>query len=146
MEEKSIVSSKEPKSGTPGEVLRRLFMDPLALTAYRMASDLGVPPIAISEILRGNEGHKRHNGVAAGRLFRGRSAILAFAPKRTRHAHRDGRQRRPAWARRVPGVGALRPAAGSAFCIARDALGIRPRVGGAAHADTKQSERGGHVQ
>jgi addiction module HigA family antidote len=34
-------------------VLLRLFMSPLGLTAYRVSTDLGVPPIAISEILRG---------------------------------------------------------------------------------------------
>lgn len=39
--------------GSPGEVLLRLFMTPLGLTAYRVSSDLSVPPIAISEILRG---------------------------------------------------------------------------------------------
>lgn len=39
--------------GSPGEVLLRLFMTPLGLTAYRVSSGLGVPPIAISEILRG---------------------------------------------------------------------------------------------
>lgn len=39
--------------GSPGEVLLRLFMTPLGLTAYRVSIDLGVPPIAISEILRG---------------------------------------------------------------------------------------------
>jgi len=39
--------------GSPGEVLLRLFMSPLGLTAYRVSTDLGVPPIAISEILRG---------------------------------------------------------------------------------------------
>ena len=40
-------------AGTPGHVLRRLFMDPLGLSAYRVSTDLEVPPIAISEILRG---------------------------------------------------------------------------------------------
>lgn len=42
-----------PSAGTPGHVLRRLFMDPLGLSAYRVSTDLEVPPIAISEILRG---------------------------------------------------------------------------------------------
>ena len=39
--------------GTPGEVLLKLFMQPLGLSAYRLSYDLEVPPIAISEILRG---------------------------------------------------------------------------------------------
>jgi addiction module HigA family antidote len=43
----------ETLPGTPGEALLKLFMQPLGLTAYRVATDLEVPPIAISEILRG---------------------------------------------------------------------------------------------
>lgn len=39
--------------GTPGEVLQKIFMQPLGLTAYRVATDIEVPPIAVSEILRG---------------------------------------------------------------------------------------------
>jgi len=39
--------------GTPGDVLRRLFMVPLGLTAYRISKEMSVPPITISEILRG---------------------------------------------------------------------------------------------
>lgn len=34
-------------------MLLKLFMQPLGLTAYRVATDIEVPPIAISEILRG---------------------------------------------------------------------------------------------
>jgi len=41
-------------AGTPGAVLARLFMQPLGLTPYRVAKDLGVAQIAISEILRGS--------------------------------------------------------------------------------------------
>ena len=43
----------ETLPGTPGEALLKLFMQPLGLTAYRVATDIEVPPIAISEILRG---------------------------------------------------------------------------------------------
>lgn len=43
----------EVVTGSPGEALLLLFMHPLGLTAYRLSTDLGVPPIAISEILRG---------------------------------------------------------------------------------------------
>ena len=47
-------SHASPRSaGTPGAVLARLFMEPLSLTPYRLSKDLGVAPIAISEILRG---------------------------------------------------------------------------------------------
>ena len=37
----------------PGEVLLEDFMKPLGLTYYRLASDLGVSPIRISQIARG---------------------------------------------------------------------------------------------
>ncbi len=43
---------EQPKHGTPGEVLKRLFMDPLGLTAYRISKEMSVPPITVSEILR----------------------------------------------------------------------------------------------
>ena len=46
-------SPPETLPGTPGEALLKLFMQPLGLTAYRVATDIEVPPIAISEILRG---------------------------------------------------------------------------------------------
>ena len=46
-------SSKPPQNGIPGQVLKSLFMDPLGLTAYRVAKDLGITAIAMSHILRG---------------------------------------------------------------------------------------------
>lgn len=36
----------------PGEVLLEDFMKPLHLSQYRVARDLGVPPLRISEIVR----------------------------------------------------------------------------------------------
>lgn len=41
------------ESGTPGQVLQKFFMDPLRLTAYRVAKDIGITQIAMSHILRG---------------------------------------------------------------------------------------------
>ena len=45
----------KPKINTasPGHALKTLFMDPLGLTAYRVAKDTGMTPIAMSQILRG---------------------------------------------------------------------------------------------
>jgi antitoxin HigA-1 len=40
----------------PGEVLKADFMEPLGITAYRLAKDIGVTPIRISEIIRGKRG------------------------------------------------------------------------------------------
>ena len=37
----------------PGEILFEDFMKPLGLSQYRLAKDLGVTPIRISQILRG---------------------------------------------------------------------------------------------
>ncbi len=37
----------------PGEVLKLEFMDPLDISGYRLAGDIGVPPIRISEIVHG---------------------------------------------------------------------------------------------
>jgi len=37
----------------PGEILLEDFMKPLGLSQYRLAKDLGVTPIRISQILRG---------------------------------------------------------------------------------------------
>ena len=36
----------------PGEVLLEDFMKPLGLSQYRLAQDIGVPPIRISQIVR----------------------------------------------------------------------------------------------
>ena len=37
----------------PGEVLLEDFMKPLGLTQYRVAKDIGVSPLRISQIVRG---------------------------------------------------------------------------------------------
>ncbi len=37
----------------PGEVLREDFLLPLALSEYRVAKDIGVPPRRINEIVKG---------------------------------------------------------------------------------------------
>jgi addiction module HigA family antidote len=49
-------TSKPLPKGTPGEVLKTFFMDPLGLTAYRVAKEVGITPIAMSHILRGKRG------------------------------------------------------------------------------------------
>lgn len=37
----------------PGEILREDFLVPLALSEYRLAKDIGVPPRRINEIVKG---------------------------------------------------------------------------------------------
>lgn len=38
----------------PGEVLKEEFLDPLGITAYRLAKDTFLPQTRISEIIKGN--------------------------------------------------------------------------------------------
>ena len=40
----------------PGEVLQEDFLEPLGLSAYRLAKDIGVPINRITHILRGERG------------------------------------------------------------------------------------------
>lgn len=37
----------------PGEVLKEEFLDPMGITAYRLAKDTGIPQTRISEIIKG---------------------------------------------------------------------------------------------
>lgn len=37
----------------PGKILTEEFLEPLGISQYRLAKDINVPPIRISEILRG---------------------------------------------------------------------------------------------
>ncbi|MHB8764354.1 MAG: HigA family addiction module antitoxin [Deferrisomatales bacterium] len=38
---------------TPGELLREEFLEPLGISQYRLAKEIGVPPQRISEIVAG---------------------------------------------------------------------------------------------
>lgn len=40
----------------PGEILEKEFLEPLKLSQYRLAVDLGVPPRRINEIVHGLRG------------------------------------------------------------------------------------------
>jgi addiction module HigA family antidote len=40
----------------PGEILEKEFLEPLDVTQYRLATDLGVPPRRINEIVHGLRG------------------------------------------------------------------------------------------
>ena len=41
------------KNVHPGEVLKEEFLDPLGITAYRLAKDTGLPQTRVSQILKG---------------------------------------------------------------------------------------------
>jgi len=53
----------------PGEVLLEDFMKPLGLSQYRLAKDLGVTPIRISQIVRGKRGISADTAMRLGRYF-----------------------------------------------------------------------------
>ncbi len=40
----------------PGEILENEFLEPLGITQYRLATDVGVPPRRINEIVHGIRG------------------------------------------------------------------------------------------
>ena len=52
----SKASTKRLDSITPGELLWEEFMEPMGLTAYRLAKEVGVPAQRIGEILKGKRG------------------------------------------------------------------------------------------
>ena len=59
----------------PGEVLLEDFMKPLGLTQYRVAKDIGVPALRISQIVRGRRGITADTALRLARYF-GTSAAV----------------------------------------------------------------------
>jgi antitoxin HigA-1 len=53
----------------PGEVLREDFMKPNGLTAYRVAKDIGVPALRISQIVRCERGVSADTALRLARYF-----------------------------------------------------------------------------
>ena len=54
---------------TPGEILREEFLKPLGISAYRLAKDIGVSQIRISEILSGKRAITVDTGLRLSRYF-----------------------------------------------------------------------------
>jgi addiction module HigA family antidote len=54
----------------PGDVLRHDFMEPLGLSAYRVARDLGLEPIAIASICKGKRAVTAATALKLGKYFR----------------------------------------------------------------------------
>jgi antitoxin HigA-1 len=54
---------------TAGDMLRSEFMEPLRLTAYRLAKDIGVPATRIHEILKGKRAVTAETGLRLDRYF-----------------------------------------------------------------------------
>jgi addiction module HigA family antidote len=59
----------------PGEVLLEDFMKPLGLTQYRLAHDIGVTPIRISQIVNGRRAISVDTAMRLARYF-GTSAVV----------------------------------------------------------------------
>lgn len=53
----------------PGEVLLEDFMKPLGLSQYRLAQDLGVPPLRISQIVHGKRAVTADTALRLARYF-----------------------------------------------------------------------------
>lgn len=53
----------------PGEILLKEFLEPMGITPYRLAKDIGVPQIRISEILAGKRAVTVDTGVRLSRYF-----------------------------------------------------------------------------
>lgn len=53
----------------PGEVLREEFLDPMGLSQYRLATDIGVPPGRINQIVCGKRAVTAHTALRLSRDF-----------------------------------------------------------------------------
>ena len=53
----------------PGEILLAEFLEPVALSQYRLAHDLSVPPRRINEIVHGKRGITADTALRLGRYF-----------------------------------------------------------------------------
>ena len=53
----------------PGEILMQEFLEPLGITQYRLAMDIGVPPRRINEIVHGKRSITADTGLRLSRYF-----------------------------------------------------------------------------
>ena len=53
----------------PGEILLAEFLDPMGVTQYRLAKDIGVTPRRINEIVRGRRSITADTALRLGRFF-----------------------------------------------------------------------------
>jgi addiction module HigA family antidote len=59
----------------PGEILREDFLKEIGLSEYRLAKDIGVPPLRINQIVKGRRAITANTALRLGRYF-GTSAEL----------------------------------------------------------------------
>ncbi len=72
---KEIMMDKTLSPIHPGEILLEDFMKPLGLTQYRLAHDIGVTPIRISQIVKGERSVTVDTAMRLARYF-GTSAAV----------------------------------------------------------------------
>jgi len=53
----------------PGELLQTEFMEPLGITAYRLAKELHVPPPRINDVVRGKRSITADTAIRLGKFF-----------------------------------------------------------------------------
>lgn len=61
--------NKKIKPVHPGEILKEEFLEPLKLSQYRLAKDISVAPIRISEIVRGSRAISADTALRLGKYF-----------------------------------------------------------------------------
>ncbi len=61
--------AKKIKPIHPGEILAEEFLGPLAISQYRLAKDIAVAPIRISEIIHGNRAISVDTALRLGKYF-----------------------------------------------------------------------------
>lgn len=60
---------KKLKNIHPGEVLQEEFLEPLSITVYRLAKDIGVPATRLSEICHGRRSITADTALRLARYF-----------------------------------------------------------------------------
>lgn len=53
----------------PGEVLKKEFLDPMKISAYRLSKDTGIPQTRVSEIIRGRRRVTADTALRLGKYF-----------------------------------------------------------------------------
>jgi addiction module HigA family antidote len=63
------MKSKLLSNITPGEILDNDFLEPMRITQYRLAKDIGVPPRRVNEIVKGRRAITADTALRLGRYF-----------------------------------------------------------------------------
>ena len=63
------MSRRKPPPIHPGEILREEFLEPFAISQYRLAKETSVPPGRINELVRGTRGISADTALRLARYF-----------------------------------------------------------------------------